>query len=688
MLAYGYIKEQLAAGGRSLHASVLDRREREGPGDDGGDAGHRAARIRSPASRSWTRRRSPASSPSWRPPDCTTTPASGCTTRACRPRAASAAASSPCRRASSASPSSRRRSTTPATACGRSGRSPTSRTRSAATRMPPRRRRPRRPRAKPSLRGIYGFAMLDIGHNFKQINPNWFDTMRVTKLPSFEDEFGQDNSTFAGVRQSRLGVQVVDADRARRPEDDVRVRAVRHRRRRGPDDVPAAPRLRRARRSSAPARRGARSWIPTCSRTRSSTGDRPGMVFFRNVQVRWMPIKGDSQPDARPRAPGRQRRPGRLRRPYRAAEHQGARSRCRTSPARTSYARDWGYVRVAGIAPGDQVGRHARRPVRPVRQRHRLGPEPQLEPQARQERRAPPAVRVRRRHPELHERLAGRHRHRQQLLEPGDADPRQADPDHRHSCVFLDHTWNEKFSSTVGYSRQDIDNTDGQAPDAFKTGQYALGNLLYYPAPNVMMGGELQWGRRENFSDGFQQRRLQGAVLVQVQLLVEAWRIVMIDVTDASCVGAVAARPLRRWRSACRRSTRRRRPTSRRPSTPPTRSSRTLKEGKNADYIPALAKVDPNLFGIAVVTADGKVYTAGDIKTEVSIQSISKVFTMAQVIQEQGLDVDREADRRRRDRRALQLDHRRRRRQDRRRHRRAGDEPARQSRARSRRPAW
>src|SRR5262245_5478172 len=65
---------------------------------------------------------------------------------------------------------------------------------------------------------------------------------------------------------------------------------------------------------------------------------------------------------------------------------------------------------------------------------------------------------------------------------------------------------------------------------------------------------------------------------------------------------------------------------------------KTLNEGKNADYIPALAKVDPNLFGIALVTADGKVYTAGDIKTEVSIQSISKVFTMAQVIQEQGLE--------------------------------------------------
>ncbi len=63
---------------------------------------------------------------------------------------------------------------------------------------------------------------------------------------------------------------------------------------------------------------------------------------------------------------------------------------------------------------------------------------------------------------------------------------------------------------------------------------------------------------------------------------------------------------------------------------------RTLNEGKNADYIPALAKVDPNLFGIALVTTDGKAFTSGDITTPVSIQSISKVFTMAQVIQEQG----------------------------------------------------
>ena len=75
--------------------------------------------------------------------------------------------------------------------------------------------------------------------------------------------------------------------------------------------------------------------------------------------------------------------------------------------------------------------------------------------------------------------------------------------------LFVDHSWNAKFSSAVGYSRQDIDNTDGQAHDAFKSGQYALGNLLYTPVPNAMVGAELQWGRRTNFSDGFSSEGLK-----------------------------------------------------------------------------------------------------------------------------------------------------------------------------------
>jgi hypothetical protein len=69
--------------------------------------------------------------------------------------------------------------------------------------------------------------------------------------------------------------------------------------------------------------------------------------------------------------------------------------------------------------------------------------------------------------------------------------------------AFYDHTWNERYTSTVGYSMLDLDNSSGQAANSFETGRYALVNLLHYPVENLMWGGELQWGERENFNDGF-----------------------------------------------------------------------------------------------------------------------------------------------------------------------------------------
>jgi glutaminase len=60
--------------------------------------------------------------------------------------------------------------------------------------------------------------------------------------------------------------------------------------------------------------------------------------------------------------------------------------------------------------------------------------------------------------------------------------------------------------------------------------------------------------------------------------------------------------------------------------------------GKNADYIPYLAQVDPKLFGVAVVTTDNQVVTLGDAGYAFSIQSISKVFTLALAMEEVGPD--------------------------------------------------
>lgn len=57
---------------------------------------------------------------------------------------------------------------------------------------------------------LYGFAMLDTGYQSGQNDPDWFDVLRPTKLPAFEDEFGDDGQWFASVRQTRFGVKTKD----------------------------------------------------------------------------------------------------------------------------------------------------------------------------------------------------------------------------------------------------------------------------------------------------------------------------------------------------------------------------------------------------------------------------------------------------------------------------------------------
>jgi glutaminase len=63
-----------------------------------------------------------------------------------------------------------------------------------------------------------------------------------------------------------------------------------------------------------------------------------------------------------------------------------------------------------------------------------------------------------------------------------------------------------------------------------------------------------------------------------------------------------------------------------------------VKDGKNADYIPALAKVPSNLFGVAIVTVNGDVVSAGDADYTFAIESVSKPFTIAHVMNEQGYE--------------------------------------------------
>lgn len=347
---------------------------------------------------------------------------------------------------------------------------------------------------------IYGFAMMDTGYQFKQNDSDWFDVLRPTKLPSFEDEFGKDGRWFASVRQSRLGVKSYFPTSMGELKTTFEFELFGT----GVDAGQTTFRLRHAYGELGHFGAG-QTWSPFMDinvfpNSLEYWGPN-GMVFFRNVQVRWMPIQGDTFMTIAIERPGASGDGGSY---SDRLEVQNIKGRFPLPDLSAEYhygSQDWGYVEVAGILReikyddvlDDQFdlsgsttgwGLNFSSNIKMNKDTLRLqyvfgeGIENYMND-------APVDVGI-----------------ENQLNNPvtpikGVALPVQG------LVIFLDHTWNDQWTSTGGYSRIDIDNSDGQSPDAFKTGQYALGNLLYSPVPNVMMGGEFQWGRRENNSDGF-----------------------------------------------------------------------------------------------------------------------------------------------------------------------------------------
>lgn len=353
---------------------------------------------------------------------------------------------------------------------------------------------------KPSME-IYGFAMLDIGQNFTQIDPDWFDTMRVTKLPSYDKQFGNDNSTFAGVRQSRFGVKTSSPTSLGELKTQFEFEMFGT----GVDAGQTTIRLRHAYGELGKFGAG-QYWSPFMDidvfpNSLEYWGP-TGMVFFRNVQVRWMPIKSDSrQLTLALERPGASNDAGRL---ADRIELQDVTGRFPMPDISGHYRMTggWGHMQVAGMLrkivwddnnadqydlSGDAVGwgvnlssalKATKRDV--VRLQFVYGKAIQNYMND-----SPVDLGI--------------------VRQPGNAlAPVTADPIPIVGIVaFVDHNWTSQWSSAVGYSFQDNDNREGQNPDAFRRGHYALGNLLYSPVPNVLVGGELQWGRRENYLDGF-----------------------------------------------------------------------------------------------------------------------------------------------------------------------------------------
>jgi len=358
------------------------------------------------------------------------------------------------------------------------------------------------PEPKPSLE-VYGFAMLDIGHDFKTIHPNWFDTMRVTKLPSFEGEFGQDHNTFAGVRQTRFGARSSTPTSLGELKTTFEFELFGV----GVDEGQTTFRLRHAYGELGQFGAG-QTWSPFMDpdvfpNSLEYWGP-TGMVFFRNVQVRWMPLKGDTNVTIALERPGASGDQGTLAGRIELSNIT-ARFPAPDLSGQITHGGRWGYVRAAGILRrinwddnfNDAVDLSG----------HGTGWGVNLSSNINIGANKKDVIRL---------QVAGGHGIENYMNDaPVDvaAVPNPGDLTRPikgelvpilGTVAFLDHKWSDKWSTSAGYSRTDIDNRKGQAANAYKAGQYGLVNLLYYPATNAMVGGEFQWGRRTNFSDGFQ----------------------------------------------------------------------------------------------------------------------------------------------------------------------------------------
>jgi hypothetical protein len=139
---------------------------------------------------------------------------------------------------------------------------------------------------------VYGFAMLDLIYDFNQVDPNWFDMVRPSKLPAFADQFGEDGNFWASVRPSRLGVRswLPTGLGEIRTEFEFDLLGV------GPDAGQTTFHLRQAWGELGPFLAGqtfSPFMDPDIFPNDLEFWGPNGMVFYRNVQLRWTPIGGD-----------------------------------------------------------------------------------------------------------------------------------------------------------------------------------------------------------------------------------------------------------------------------------------------------------------------------------------------------------------------------------------------------------
>lgn len=355
---------------------------------------------------------------------------------------------------------------------------------------------------------IYGFVMADMIFEFNQSNPEWFDALRPSKLPAFDDEFGQNGRFYAGIRQSKIGAKatIPTGMGELKTTFEFDLYGV------GPDAGQTTIRPRHmwgeigqfgAGQTDSPFMDGdvfpniLDYWGPN------------GMLYYRQPQVRWMPMR-PNQGNRNSKASIALERPGASGDAGRYADrieldNVVARFPLPDLSAEYRYGTNWGYVEASGI-------------VRSIHLDDQLVDTLDLSNSmvgwgfSLSSNWKPSQGNVVRMQAVYGEGIENYFNDA-----PVDVAPRINTGDRFRPIeartvpvfgmvLYLDHTWNKMLSTAIGYSRVDITNISGQTDLAFRDGQYATINLLATPAKNIMMGGEFQFETRDNFRDGFNSR--------------------------------------------------------------------------------------------------------------------------------------------------------------------------------------
>jgi hypothetical protein len=351
---------------------------------------------------------------------------------------------------------------------------------------------------------LYGFVQLDAIQDFNRVNPDWDSTLRPSRIPTEEGQFGGDGQSIFSVKQSRLGVKASGmlAGKPYEAKFEFDLYGT------GVDAGQTTIRIRHMYAKWGPFLAGQTNslfmdgdifpnvidyWGPT------------GMVFVRTPQLRWTFLDRNGWTAAVAlEHPSDDIDPGNIRLIDEniAANIQGN-EELPDLTAALRYGGNWGHVRLAGILRRIGYDTKGTEDNEPDGQETGWGIN------------ATTAIKLGMATPRLgvvYGRGIATYMNDggmdlapniSTIFEPPSVIliPEAEAVKLLGVTAYVDLQWSKKLSSAVGYSFTKVDNTNFQDATAFHKGEYASANLLYTPADNVMAGLEYLWGRRTD-NDG------------------------------------------------------------------------------------------------------------------------------------------------------------------------------------------